>query len=114
MENKMIHRIFIGLVFLGIFSSNIFAMEFTSKKLAVWKRGESISNEEFIAANEAVVDYIAKLNRPTEPFKAFVYQCQIKSRLIMPSLVTAGGQSTGANYIYIHTMYDIKDCVSIN
>ncbi len=98
----------------GVFSSRVSAMEFTSKKLYIWRHVETIAGEEFTAANEAVVDYIAGLPRPTEPFHANVFQCQIKFRETEPSIVI--NNSGGANlsgYIKMNAVYDIQDCAKI-
>lgn len=91
------------------------AMDFASKKVVVWKRGEGMGGEEFVAATEEVVDYLATLERPTEILKSIVYSCQVKSRLIAPSLNLSGSQSVSINgHVYINTVYALKDCIKLN
>ena len=92
-------------------ASNAFAMDFISKKLMTWKRGETIGGEEFVAATEDVADYVSKLQRPTDVFKSMTYLCQMKLREINPSVYSNGSGSPGTQgYIYIRTVYAIKDC----
>ena len=98
-----------------VMTSPLNAMEYTTRKLALWKKGESISGDDFIAANEQVVDYLATLERPTGSFKAIVYQCQIKSRLISPYIQQQNvGGNANTSYVYLLSVYDIKDCVKAN
>ena len=98
----------------GVFSSRVSAMEFTSKKLYIWRHVETIAGEEFTAANETVVDYIAGLARPTEPFHANVFQCQVKYRETQPSIVINNGGGTNlSGYINMNAVYDIQDCAKI-
>ncbi len=91
-------------------SGELFAMPAESLRVSVWRRGESIYGEEFVAANEAVVDYLAGLEHPTGIFETIRYRCQVKSRAIRPSVTggTAGAGST--SYVWVRTVYDIKDC----
>lgn len=108
----MVNKLNLGLV--GCFllvNSEIYGMDFSSKKVALWKRGESMAGEEFIAANESVVDYLATLKRPSEPFKANVYQCQVKYRDTTPSVQNNGGTTIDNGYVFIRTVYDMKDCI---
>jgi len=99
----------IGLL-LGM-AGNVLAMEAQSLRVAVWRKGEAIYGEEFVAANEAVVDYIATLKRPTGMFDVIKYRCNVKSRAIRPTL-TGGTTGTGlTQYVWVRTVYDMKDCV---
>jgi hypothetical protein len=92
-------------------AGNVFAMESESLRVAVWRKGESIYGEEFVAANEAVVDYLSTLKRPTGMFDVIKYRCNVKSRTIRPS-VTGGTTGTGiTQYVWVRTVYDLKDCV---
>lgn len=100
---------------LSVFANATFAMDFTTKKLYMWKKGETIAGDDFIAANEDVVDYIATLNRPTEPFKSIVYQCQMKTRMISPNVQYQNtGNNSGTYYVYLLSVYGIKDCQQLN
>jgi hypothetical protein len=114
--HKMIRKFTLGILgYFFVFNSLAFSMDFSSKKVVVWKRGEAIAGEEFIAANESVVDYLATLERPTGPFKTIVYQCQVKYRDISPTVQNNNAGSTMNNsYLFIRTVYDIKDCISAN
>ncbi|MBM4304476.1 MAG: hypothetical protein FJ112_09130 [Deltaproteobacteria bacterium] len=112
MKDKFIFWIFV--CFLAV-NSLAFSMDFSLKKVAVWKRGESMAGEEFIAANESVVDYLATLKRPTEPFKIIVYQCQVKYRDISPTVQNNNASTNITNsYLFIRTVYDIKDCILVD
>jgi len=94
-----------------IVNFQICGMDFSSKKVALWKRGESMAGEEFVAANESVVDYLATLKRPSEPFKANVYQCQVKYRDTSPTVQNNASNTVNNGYVFIRTVYDMKDCV---
>ena len=102
-----------ALVFVLFFGlcGELFAMPAESVRMSVWRKGESIGGEEFIAANEAIVDYLATLERPTGVFETIKYRCQVKSRAIRPS-VMGGNSGTGLNqYVWVRTVYELKDCV---
>ena len=105
----------VGALVLGLLlgmGAELQAMEAESLRLSVWRKGEGIYGEEFVAANEAVVDYLAKLDRPTGVFETYRYRCLVKSRAIRPVLTggTVGGTGV-TQYVWIRTVYDIKDCV---
>ena len=101
---------------LGILiTSQLNGMDFTSQKLHRWKRGESMGGEEFIAANEDVVDYLATLERPTDPLKSITYQCEVKTRDISPTVQNNNAGTTNTfSYVYLKTLYAIRNCVRIN
>jgi len=102
----------LGLGFLWV-SVQAAAMEFEPVKLAVYSRGETIFGEEFIAASESVVDYLASLRHPTEKFKAIKYQCSAKARLIRP-IVYPYNTATTSQYVSLISVYELKDCVEVN
>ncbi len=92
-------------------SGDLFAMSAEAMRVSVWRKGESIGGEEFIAANEAVVDYLATLERPTGMFETIKYRCQVKSRTIRPTVMGNTSTGTGLNqYVWIRTVYELKDC----
>ncbi len=87
------------------------AMVYEPIKLTLWRRGETIAGEEFVAANEAVMDYIATLRRPTEALKGIRYQCQAKGQYIRPSVRYMGASNPNDNaYVDVRTVYELKDC----
>ncbi|MBI1860693.1 MAG: hypothetical protein HYR96_07240 [Deltaproteobacteria bacterium] len=89
------------------------AMPYETRKLIVWRHGEEIAGEEFIAANEAVVDYLATLPRPTGGlFEVNRFNCSVKMRMIRPS-VTSNPMPTNNPSVLVTMIYDIKDCVAI-
>lgn len=92
------------------FGFESFAMESESIKVVLYRKAETIFGEEFLPANEAVVDYLATLPRPTEAFQGFVYRCNVKGQSIRPSVnpINAGQTQT---YVTVTTVYEIKDCV---
>ena len=97
------------------FSLTASAMEFTSIRLSLWSKGETVAGEEFIAATESVVDYLATLPRPTGvSLKSFKYGCQAKTRYIRPDLHSIGSNPPVNGWIEIRTIYDLKDCTAIN
>lgn len=88
------------------------AMAYEPIKLFVYKRGESIGGEEFIAANETVMDYLATLKRPTDPLKGIKYNCQAKGQYIRPSVWQNNAGTNNYAYVDIRTVYDLKDCTA--
>ena len=88
------------------------AMVAEPTRLAVWRKGETIGGEEFVAVTEAVVDYIGTLRRPTEIFKAIRYDCVAKSRLIRPS-VRPTAQGTTQQTIEVRAVYELRDCTEV-
>jgi len=102
------------LILTSIFLSfSIFSIEYKEAKLTLWKKGEALYGDEFIANNEDVVDYLSQLERPIQNFKTIKYKCQAKSRTISPSSWTVGGNSNETTYTYITTVYGLKDCEKI-
>ena len=106
--------IYVSSLFL-IISLSAHAMEFSPIKLNVWTKGETVAGEEFIAATEAVADYLATLPRPTgNSLKSFKYGCQGKARYIRPDLQSFGSNPPINGWTEIRTIYDLKDCVAIS
>ena len=103
------YGIFLTLAFVALDAVGMTA-ELT--RVVTWRRGESIAGEEFIAANEGIVDYLATLEHPTEILKSIRYQCMVKSRLIRPSVVQTGsGSSTTSAWVEVRMVYELRDCV---
>lgn len=104
--------LFSRLLSLGIVFSALTAGAMDSEKIrvAVWKKGESIAGEDFIAGTEAVVDYLATLKRPTDPLKAIRYNCMVKGRRVRPSVQSTQFNSA-RSWAEVITIYEIKDCV---
>ncbi|MEZ4751115.1 MAG: hypothetical protein R3B54_10995 [Bdellovibrionota bacterium] len=94
-----------------LLSLELVAMEAETVKMAVWRRGESIGGEEFIAANESIVDYLATLNRPTGTWEVIKYSCQAKYRTILPTVRTTG--SSNYDYVTVRMVYALSDCVEV-
>lgn len=94
-------------------ASSAIAMDYEAIKLSVWKKTETIMGEEFIAASEAVADYVAALPRPTQPLKPNQFECQVKGRATQPSVHQTGPAPTYSSWTNIITVYDIKDCVAL-
>ncbi len=111
----MKNLVLLGMALSIFISSQVKGMEFTSRKLHVWKRGETMAGDEFIAANEEVVDYLATLKRPSETFKSIAYQCEVKARDISPSIQNNNvGTNNNPSYVYLKSVYAIRNCVPIN
>lgn len=87
-------------------------MESQTVSLSVWKKGETVLGEEFVAMNEEIVDYLATLKRPTEGLKPFKYSCSAKIRSIRPStqLFTSGNQ----DWVIVRALYALKDCKALD
>ena len=98
------------LIFGLLLSANVFAMDYESIRLSVWRKGEAIAGEEFIAANESVVDYLATLRHPTGGFDTIRYRCNAKGRTIRPSVNGTPVGSTSNEYVWVRTVYDLRDC----
>lgn len=105
--------IFALALFLTLTALEAAAMVAQKTRVAVWRRGETIGGEEFLAANEEIVDYLATLPRPTEGLKAFKYDCQVKSRLIRPSVQNFGVGGTNQGWVYVRMVYELRDCVQV-
>ena len=102
--------IFLAVAFLGL---DVVAMVAEPTRVVVWRKGESIAGEEFVAANEAIVDYIATLRRPTDPLKGIRYNCVAKVRTIRPTVQRIGGTGSENEWVYVQTVYELRDCVEI-
>lgn len=105
-------RLILGslLVFVSL-AAEAHAMTAEPTRVVLYRRGEAIGGEEFLAANEAIVDYLATLPRPTEVLKAYKYTCLVKSRLIRPSVIQMSGGTTNNGYVPVRMVYELKDCV---
>lgn len=99
-----------ALFFVG---TDALGMAFEPVKIILWRRGETLLGEEFLAANEGVVDYLATLKRPTEGLKGIRYECQVKGRAIQPTVQSSGGTTGGTTWssVWLAMIYEIKDCV---
>jgi len=105
---KMILSFFL----LAILGGDIVAMESEPVKLTLWRRIETIGGEEFLAANEGVIDYIATLPRPTQPMTGLRYNCAAKMRYIRPTVRQFS--ATGASqWVDVRMVYELKDCTEI-
>lgn len=93
-----------------ILAVELMGMEAKPMRLSVWRKGESIGGEEFVAANEAIVDYLGTLRRPTGIFETIRYQCQVKMRAIRPSVMGNNPPASTTTYVWVNTVYEIKDC----
>lgn len=91
----------------------VFAMSAESTRVLLWRKGESVAGEEFIAMNEEIVDYLATLPRPTEALKVFRYDCQVKSRLIRPSL-RGYGPDHPQGWVEVRAVYALHGCKKID
>jgi hypothetical protein len=87
------------------------AMDAESIRLVTWHHGETIEGEEFIAANEAIVDYLATLQHPTDLLKGIAYQCQAKSRVIYPSVQNLTGSQSNAD-VEVRMVYELSQCTA--
>ena len=104
-------KIFSTFLILGILLSTAgFAMDYESIRLTVWRKGEGIAGEEFVAANEGVLDYLSTLKHPTDPYKSIHYQCSAKGQSIRPSVMGTPIGSSSNLYVWVRTVYDLKDC----
>ena len=91
-------------------SHSIFSMDYKEAELVVWKTGKSLFGNEFISSSEDVVDYLSGLERPENIFKTYKYKCMVKSQTITSIARTISGETKDAAYVYITTVYGIKDC----
>lgn len=105
---------------LGIFLFLLFAstealgLPYETVKLTVRRKVEYIQGQEFIAANENVVDYLAGLKHPQGAMESFRYTCQVKVRVTVPTIYQTGGPTTTTNlWAQIITVYEIKDCIEV-
>lgn len=93
-----------------LFSWEVIAMTAVPTRIVAWNKEETIAGEEFIAANESVVDYLATLQHPAGVTKPIRYDCMVKSRLIQPSLQAFG--TTNLNgWVEVRMVYEVRDCV---
>lgn len=91
-----------------------FAMTSEATRLVLYKRGETIAGEEFLSFDEAIVDYLATLKRPTENLKVIKYNCLSKSRAIRPSV--QGFSSTtqpNSEWVELRVVYELRDCTEL-
>ncbi len=111
------NRFWVGALALGslCLGTASFGMEAQTTKLVIWRGGEDIAGEEFIAANETIVDYLATLRHPTQGFQHADYHCSVKSRRIYPSVLPYNSSQTGTQqqYTTVNMVYELKDCVEI-
>lgn len=87
------------------------AMPFQDARLVVFARGETLLGDEFVAATEQVVDFLAALKRPQGPFGRINYDCSVKFRTSEPSVTPTGGTNPTPGYVPITMVYAFKDCV---
>jgi len=112
---KTISILLTGVALLHIASLAI-AMEVRDVRLVLWKKGEAIGGDDFVAANESVVDYLATLERPTDPsfMKVIKYNCKAKYRIARPSLTLQQASATSiTGYVSIVSVYELNDCTKI-
>ena len=97
------------------FAADGFAMVAQPTRLVMWRRVETIGGEEFVAANEAIVDYLGTLTRPTEPGKGLRYDCLAKTRTIQPSVYVFGGSNPnpGQGSVFVTMVYELHDCTPV-
>ena len=88
-------------------------MELTACRLHVWKQGETIAGYEFVAANEAVVDYLSTLRRPQPGVMAIRYDCLAKLRRIQPLVQTDNLSTSNRDWINLLTVYELRDCKAL-
>ncbi len=93
-----------------VMAADVFGMTAEPTRLNVWRRGETIGGEEFVANNEAVGDYIATLPRPTELLKPKRFNCMAKMRDISPTARPTSGSGPSSSVV-INTVYELRDCV---
>jgi len=105
-------KLFLG--FLGfLLTGQAIAMEPESIRVSLYRKGETIAGEEFIAANEGVVDYIATLRRPTEGLRPIRYNCTVKGTAIRPGVQNIGSIPSPQPWVQIVTIYEMRDCIEI-
>jgi len=111
----MIRTSFALAVFVLGLSAELFAMTSEPTRLVLFRRGETIAGEEFLAFDEGIVDYIATLKRPTDLYSNIKYNCTSKSRLIRPSVVPYNSSSTNVQnqWVEVRVVYELKDCTQI-
>ena len=107
----MIRRLFFVPALLG--AVELFGMESQTFRLNTYRRGETILGEEFLAANEQVVDYLATLRHPSGPLEVVKFNCVGKTRLIEPSVRHLGSPSSNSDYVEARMVYDIHDCAEL-
>jgi len=107
-------RIKHGLLFLAVACATVAtqasAMEAQPTRLSVWTHSEAIGGEEFLAANEGIVDYLATLRRPTKPLQRILYDCMAKSRAIAPTVVNINGTNPNTAYVQVRMVYELSGC----
>ncbi len=110
----MTRTLSLALLCLG-FALDLFAMTSEPTRLNLYRRGETIAGEEFLSFDEAIVDYIATLKRPTDLYAVIKYNCTAKSRLIRPSVVPYNSSSTNSQnqWVEVRVVYELKDCTQL-
>ena len=91
-------------------SGSAAAMDFRAGRLAMYSKSEAIAGEEFLAANEEIVDYLATLTRGPRGGNPKMFRCQIKDREIEPTVLTLSGPQTYGSYVPVRMVYEIRDC----
>lgn len=87
-----------------------FSMDFKPGRIALYTKGELLGIQEFVAANEGVVDYLATLKRPTPQTEPFRYDCMVKSRVSNAFLQTIPNSDPYGAWVDILTVYAVQDC----
>ena len=96
-----------------LLAGSVWAMPEQPIRLALWRGGEMIGGEEFLTADESIIDYLATLPRPTQGLKALKYDCTGKIRSIEPVVNVIGGQSmTGS--VQVQMVYALHDCKPVS
>ena len=103
-----------NLVILMLFVSQAMAMEFNHTKLVLWKKGETIEGDEFLAFDEKVVDYIATLKRPEgNALSTLKYDCEAKIRAASPDVTLYNTSPSVRGWVAIRVVYDLKNCTPL-
>ena len=86
------------------------AMTATPVKLTLWTRGEALNADDLLPANEAVVDYLGTLARPSDPLddKGLRYNCLAKARPFTTTAVPVG--STMTSTVEFQMVYELSSC----
>jgi len=97
--------------FLTFTALEAFGMNAERTRVVLWPHAESIGAQEFMAANESVVDYLATLRRPTAPLQHIAYQCQVKGRATNSTVQSTTIQpGTQTSYVDLVMVYEMSDC----
>lgn len=93
-----------------LIGSQSFALIAEPATLVLWRRGEAIDGLDFLSANEAVLDYLATLPRPTGSFQIKKYACMAKYRTV-GWYIESQPPGSGGSRLYLPMVYDLTDCV---